>query len=348
MKTLQMTKKYMAAFWPVVVCSAGLLTGPSASAFTAANATTAVNSFNTAFYVGNGGNAYFKTSTTDASRAGFWTSAEMIEMSIDAYQQTGNGSKAMITALCNGFTSAHGTDWSSDSFNDDVLWACLAFIRAYSQTGNSTFATIAKNNFDMVYARAYDSALGGGLWWTTAKPSKNACVNGPGAIVAYRLYQYTGNSSYLTKAQNIHNWERANLFEPSTGKVYDKMNADGTLSTAATTYNQGTFLAGCFYLGEPNRATLTGDFVQNHWGVNMAVNGQGSDFGGFNGICLRWMRVAGYDQSYRRAVANNVWSKRRTSDNLCWNAWNAQTPAGNLYSWDCSSMVCALMNVPPG
>jgi len=349
MKTLRTTKKRRAAFWSVMICSAGLLAIPSASAFTAANAATAVSSYNNAFYVGNNGNAYYKKSTADGSHSGFWRTAEQIEMMIDAYNQTGNANyKSIITALCNGFINDHGTSWSGNSFNDDIAWACNAFIRANSVTGNATFANISKSNFDMMYARAWDTQLGGGLWWTTAKTSKNSAVQGPAAIVAYRLYQYTGTSSYLTKAQNINNWQKATLYESATGKIYDKINANGTLVTAATTYNQGTFMGGCFYLGDNANKTKAGNFVKNHWGTNMAVNGQNMDFGGFNGICLRWMRISGYDVAYRRAVANNAWSKRRTSDNLCWNAWNAVTPSGTLYSWDCSSMVCALMNVNPG
>jgi len=254
----------------------------------------------------------------------------------------------MITSLCNGFTFYHGTDWSGNSFNDDCLWACIAFVRAWHQTGNTTFANIAKSNFDMVYARAWSTDLGGGLWWTTAKTSKNACVNGPGACAAYQMYQYTADSSYLTKAQNILNWEKATLYVSTTGQVYDHINADGTFVKGATTYNQGTFIGACFYLGDTTNSTLAGDFVQSHWGTNMATPTQGGDPGGFNGICLRWMRIAGYSSSYRLAVANNAWSMRRTSDNLCWSDWNGATPTGTLYSWDCTSMVCALMNVPPG
>lgn len=318
------------------------------SAFTTADRTSAASAFNNAFFVANGGNAYYKKSTSDPTVQGFWKSAELIELIIDSYMATGSlTQKNMITQLCNGFIAEHGTDWSANTFNDDCMWACIAFIRAYSQTGNATFANIAKSNFDMVYARGWDAALGGGIWWTTAKTTKNACVNGPAAIMAYRLYQYTGTASYLTKAQNIHDWLSSILYNSTNGQVYDKISSAGVVTTTAFSYNQGTFMGACHYLGDTVNRTKAGDFVQNTWGTNMQLLGQGGDGGGFNGICLRWMKTSGYGANYRKAVANNAWSKRRTSDNLCWNKWDATTPAGTLYSWDCSSVVSALMNANP-
>ncbi len=103
----------------------------------------------------------------------------MIEAVEDANDRTGGTYSSMITSLLNGFSVNNGTSWSSNMYNDDICWACIAYLRGYQATGNTTFRTIAKSNFDMMYARAWDNTFGGGLWWTTEKGGKNACVNGP-------------------------------------------------------------------------------------------------------------------------------------------------------------------------
>src|SRR5216684_4579343 len=118
----------------------------------------------------------------------------------------------MIVNLLDGFGKNNGTNWSSNIYNDDCMWACIAFARGYLDTGNTGFRDIARANFDMVYARGWDATFGGGLWWNTDNLYKNAAVNGPASIAAYLLYQSLGDSNYLAKATNVYNWERSNLF----------------------------------------------------------------------------------------------------------------------------------------
>src|SRR2546430_1732849 len=88
---------------------------------------------------------------------------------------------------------------------------------AFTAPGINTYRDIAKWNFDMCYARGFDTNLGGGLYWNTDKLVKNAAVNGPASIAAYLLYQIYGDTNYLAKATNIFSWERGALFVPATG-----------------------------------------------------------------------------------------------------------------------------------
>lgn len=317
------------------------------SPFTAADALNAYDAYHDTFYVVSSGRGYYKTSQTNSNRQGFWTYAEMIEMAIDAYVRTQRSAMlARVNELITGFSYYNGTSWSGNTFNDDVMWACIAYLRAYDNTGNTSYRTTAKNNFDMAYARAWSTDLGGGLWWTTSMGSKNSCVNGPGAIAAYKVYEFTGDSGYLTKAQNIYNWQKATLFNPSTGAIWDNINAAGTVSKGTTSYNQGTFIGAGYFLGDSTSWNLAANFAKNAWGPDMMFTGFGNDGGGFNGICLRWMRVAGFDATWRRSTADLVWSRRR-ADNLIWNDWGTPTGSGSLNSWDCSAAVCALMAVSP-
>jgi hypothetical protein len=233
--------------------------------------------------------------------------------------------------------------------------AVIAFARAHQITGNTSFRDRAKANFDAMYARAWDTALGGGLWWTTAKGSKNSCVNGPGAIGAYLLYQILGDSSYLTKAQNIYNWERATLFNSSTGAVADSITSGGVVNWSwIFTYNQGTFIGAANYLGQVSDATLAANHTKNNLCTSgiLPDSGDNGDGGGFNGIFLRWMvkfmndrGLQGTYLSWLQHNANAAWNVRRATDNLSWCNWRSMTPSGTRYSFGCANSVIALQTV---
>ncbi|NNU34241.1 hypothetical protein HK413_08925 [Mucilaginibacter sp. S1162] len=75
--------------------------------------------------------------------------------------------------------------------------------RANQLTGNATYLTTAQAGFDRVWNGSYDP-VGGGMYWDFNHSGKNSCINFPTVIAAMRLYTITGNSAYLTKAQNIY------------------------------------------------------------------------------------------------------------------------------------------------
>lgn len=263
----------------------GIALAPSARAFTDADATTLFNKFNEAFYSGSG-NAYFKSNKSGGD-TGFWQQAEIMEMVCDRYNKApSQGVKDMISALCSGFVGIRGSNWGYNGFNDDLCWASMVFSRAYQKTGNTQFRDIAKTNFDIMYARAWNTSfLGGGLWWLYPNNnSKNSCVEGPGAIAAYWIYQNTGDSSYLTKAQNILGWERSNLFNETTGAVWDSVNTSMIYSKVALTYNQGTFIRACDHLGQTGGATKACDYMKNTLGTVVGADRGGVvDFREFGG-----------------------------------------------------------------
>jgi hypothetical protein len=323
-------------------------------AFSGTDADNIFNSFNNSFYVSSGGQGYYKMDTS-GGRADFWRQAEEIEMIIDAYERTSSSVyKGMITETINGFTANFGSDWSWNNFNDDLMWSCIAYLRGYQKTGTTSFRDTAKANFDVVYTRAYDTVLGGGLWWTVGKSAKNACVNGPGAIAAYLIYQTTGDSGYLTKANNIYNWQRGHLFNTSTGATYDHMNADGTTDTSVWSYNAGTFIGAANYLGQTADATLAANYTKNTLAAGgiLPEYGTGGDAGGFNAMCIRWIAkfmkdrsLQGNYLSWLQSNANAAFARRRT-DNLSWCQWKQQTPTGTLKAFDCHPSVVALQVVP--
>jgi hypothetical protein len=190
------------------------------------------------------------------------------------------------------------------------------------------------------------------LWWTTDKGGKNACVNGPGAIAAYLLYTTLGDSTYLTKAQNIYNWEMATLFNTNNGAIYDSISSAGSINTWASTYNQGTFVGAANYLGDVASATLAANYMLGSRGL-LPDYGIGGNNSGFNGIGMRWvakfMNDRNLQNNYLAALqfnANTAYMNRR-SDGLSWCSWEYPTPSGNLDSWSCISSVVAMQVVPP-
>jgi predicted alpha-1,6-mannanase (GH76 family) len=331
--------------------------GISASAFTTNEVNSMVDSYSRAFYAVEGANGYFKNQQTGGT-ADFWKTSEEIETVLDAYEWTSNAaSKPMITSLLNGFKKKNGALWSSNIYNDDCMWASIAFARGYLDTGNKRFRAIAKANFDMVFARAWDDQLGGGLWWTTKKTSKNACVNGPGAIAAYLLYRCWGDSTYLNKAVAIYNWERTNLFVAETGKIFDAERTNGIPRGGATTYNQGTFIGAANYLGRTNDAMLAADYTMRRMSADgiLPQYGATGNNSGFNAIFIRWLvrfmkdrGLQGRYQSWLQQNAEAAWKVRRTSDNLSWCQWGEPTPAAaNLNSWGCISSVESMLAIFP-
>lgn len=326
----------------------------SVSAFTTNDAATSFTAFNTAF-MSNG--AY----------SGWWTGAELLEMAEDAYDNTPNVARRnIVTSTCNGFLSQNGSTWTGNEYNDDISWACIAFARAYLITGNPTYRDIAKANWDAMYNRAWDTNyFGGGLWWRQSdRQSKNACIQGPATIAACYLYNISGDTNYLNKAQAIYAWNRKYLFNTNSGAISDNINTNGTVDTVALTYNQGTFIGSANLLhratGLPfyyQDAILAAKRTQNNmttagvlpeWGSN-------SDLSGFNGIFIRWMGRFAKEQNLWAAYgpwlgtnANAAWSVRNTN-NLSWQKWRTQTPdvSSELDNWGCSAAVVALQVADP-
>ena len=338
---------------------AGLLNaGIPALAYSTKDADSVFSSFNSSFYLQSGTNGFFKNSQTDGSAAYFWGQAEMIECVIDAYEWNSNStSQAMITNLLNGFISNNGSTWTGDGYNDDILWAVMAFARGGVDTGNTNYCNIARANFDAVYARAWDTRLGGGLYWLyPVNASKNACVNGPGAIAACLLFQIYGDTNYWNKATNIYYWERSTLFNSGTGAIYDNIGTNNAISTWSSTYNQGTFIGAANFVGQTNDAALAARFTM----MNLTTAGILPQYGiagnnsGFNAIFLRWMtrfmKSRGLQNIYEpwlQANAVAAWNARR-SDNLSWCQWPLLSPAGtNFYAWDCISSYEALQAANP-
>lgn len=323
---------------------------------------------------------------------GFWTDAEILETFLDAYEQL-KDAKYLTAAeqFYDGIIDRKSADWEWNEYNDDVMWMVIATARLYLNTKDlsgkdadtvQSYLDVAKANFDMTYDRAWSDDLGGGLWWTTDKNEKNACVNGPGAIAACLLGEATEDSSYYTKAINIFEWEKETLFNADNGAVKDNINKNGEFNTWASTYNQGTFIgaAAMLYKHETDATKKEGYLATAKQAAGYAARmGDGNegylnreqnsgDLIGFKGILGRWMgylarecNVTDYD-AWMIANAKAAWNNRN-SDDLMWTEFGRKTvekiensdeifdssskdTKKNFAAWGCSAAVAWLVNSP--
>lgn len=342
--------------WIAVLCCTVSLGALTARAFTATDADALFQAHSNAFYQEKDGRGWF-TKSTDGGKADYWMWAEQLEMVVDAYERTKNPQQmGMFTNLFRGFLADHGRTWESNPYNDDILWMVIACTRAHLLTGNREFRDVARANFDLCYTRAISTNLGGGLWWKVGVQSKNACVNGPGAIAAFLLGKATGEKHFYTISTNLFLWERETLFDPSSGRVADSINANRRVNRMALTYNQGTFVGAANFLGFTNEAMLAATFMMTNLCRDgmMPISGENGDGGGFNGIGARWVARFMKDRNLHSTFepwlqknADAAWKARRASDNLSWCRWPEATAEGKRFSWGCSSAVVLLQVTPP-
>jgi predicted alpha-1,6-mannanase (GH76 family) len=338
------------------------------SQITRADAKVAMQCYNNTFYnqYGTYGSSYkamYYANTYRNSRADFWREVESIETLIDAYTINNDADfQNKIRYLYNGIRDGYGLNWSSNPFNDDVIWGSLMCIRAYFIFNDGGMKDMAVNNFNVVWNRAWDNNLGGGLWWKTDKASKNACVNAPAAICAMYLYYATGDVTYRNKAKQIMDWMKSRLYVGSSGEVKGAINASGVITEGSRTYTQGAFIGAAGelqkYFPADNWRDIgiramdyTKTVLSNSAGLLPDEYCGGDDCPGFKGIFARWAckfvkdyNLSSYYTSWLNYNARQAWTYRNSSG-MMWAQWWRRTPDAFLTSWETTSGVSMMNNV---
>ena len=321
--------------------------------------------------------AYFSQNQNGTTRNRFWQSAELIEMAVDAdyyaanYYVNPDMSKYVneVNALCHGFEDYNGADWSADPFNDDLNWATIAFVRAYQVTRNTQWLNDAKLNWTNVWNRARmgnpPDALHYGLRQQMVGTNVDSPVNYTFVIAGYLLYNNTGDPAYKSHADSVWQFSaipQGHLYDSSSGKVPDSV-------TGATdySYNYGIAIHAAVLEGDMTTCqNMAQHLAFNFGGSSYKTNGlwEGYDVlpnygfdgnnGGYNGICLRGVGYAlsrGYlttsQAAWAMANVDAAFYHRNTSTQLMWDDWQNHTPATGNLSWDCSSALSGMLNIPP-
>ena len=301
---------------------------------------------------------YFRKEETAGKKADFWFGAQLWDTVMNEYDRTKSPTvKKQIDNLYDGFVKKY-PDWTTNKFNDDIMWWVISCSRAYEITHDERYLKKSKQNFDSVYNNYLDSNMGGGLYWIKDRTSKNTCLNCPAVIAAVRLSVQLNDPSYLTKAINLYAWEKKTLSD-GTGKVFDSINFDkvqqrNKVARFSLTYNQGTFIGAAFLLYQQthDQTYLTDAIKAAEWTrANLCVGdrrvlrdeNQG-DGGAFKGIFVRYMKLL-IDTGGRKeflpwmvANANEAWSHRRLTDNIMGNDWT-RTPEHPIQSQTAASAV---------
>lgn len=139
-------------------------------------------------------------------------------------------------------------------YYDDNQWIGIAAFDIFKRTKKKSYLALGKEMYHFMMT-AYDTKLGGGLYWReTDFETKNTCSNGPGVLVALKMYEQTKQKCYLDTALLIYTWTNEKLQAPS-GLYYDNIKTkDGSVNKTIFSYNTGTMLQSNVYLYE-----LTGD-----------------------------------------------------------------------------------------
>lgn len=175
-------------------------------------------------------------------------------------------------------------------YYDDNQWIGITSLDIYERTGKKVYLDLGKSMYDFMMT-ASDTTLGGGLYWRENDfETKNTCSNGPGIIVALKMYKVTKEKKYLDNAVKIYNWTNENLQTP-TGLFYDNIKVkDRSIGKTIYSYNTGTMLQSNVYLYE-----ITGDKKYLKKAIEIADSSLVYFYGGdkfrdgywFNAVLLR-------------------------------------------------------------
>jgi predicted alpha-1,6-mannanase (GH76 family) len=347
----------------LLLLSAGLGSLPAASpaqAASPAEADIAFRSLNEVYWDSTA--RFFRKDEHGAKMADFWFSAQLWDTVMDQYDRTGRADvKRQINEVYDGFIKVY-PDWTTNKYNDDIMWWTIACTRAYKITGNDRYLKKAKVSFDFVYDNFRDEKFGGGLYWINQRTSKNSCLNCPAVIAAVRLSVLLNDASYLEKAKSLYAWQKKTLTN-GNGQVFDNINSSRSrratrVGRFSLTYNQGTFIGAAVLLYQQTKdKTYLDDAIKTaEWTkANLCVSDRhilrsegGGDGGAFKGIFCRYMKLLIQESGrteflpWMKVNADAAWRNRRSADNIMGDDWTAPA-GGNIQSQTAASGVAAVL-----
>lgn len=254
------------------------------------------NALITSFW--NNGGQYFNTNNSGNTTFQYWPNAHGLDVLIDAYLRTNDNSyKSYFDKWYVGVKSKNGNSWKNEYY-DDMEWNALALLRAYKATNDTKYKDASLELWGYIKEGWNDNAGGGITWKKGMEYSKNACSNGPAAILAARLYQEFENEDDKEWAFKIYNWQKSTLVNLNTGAVWDNINSNsGEIKKDwVFTYNQGTYIGAAVELHKITNeksylidASLAADYTLSSLVENSVLKSEGTGDGGlFKGIFIRY------------------------------------------------------------
>ena len=300
-------------------------------------------------------NGHFFTMTVSGDYShGYWPQAHALDVLLDAYQRTDSSDYTQfIDDWYAGVKQVNGGAFYN-VFYDDMEWIALAMLRTYNTIEDERFKTSSINLWEDIITGWSDVAGGGIMWKKNTPNSKDACSNGPAAILSARLYQLTQNEKYLDWAKKIYNWEKNTLVDPASGAVWNGANKEnGQININKDwifTYNQGTFIGAAVELYEItnnnvylNDAKKTANYTLNsliNSNDRLLVDEGDGDGGLFKGIFVRYLvqliQVPDLIESARdryvaflKHNAENLWREGTRKPEVFFGTYWGDKPADN-------------------
>jgi len=143
-------------------------------------------------------------------------------------------------------TVAPPTGPGGTKYYDDNEWVGMELVRIYALTHSTAALGSAEAIMAFVMA-GWDTdpehACPGGIPFSNSSENneRNTVTGGPGAELAVRLFQLTGNVAYLQFAEQAYNWVRTCLLQPG-GLYADHIGSHGTVAQVYWSYNQGSMI----------------------------------------------------------------------------------------------------------
>ena len=298
------------------------------------------------FHDASNGKVYFTQTAGNHNQAEGWIGSTDTMIASDVYERThGRAQEQFVDTLVGNFLDVNGTGWWANyDWNDDIGWIAMAQMRAYQTTGDQRFLDGSANAWNVTYNKGWNTASGGGgIWERMGTTSKCGLSNSPFVTVGAALHQITGDGAYLTKAEAIYGWVRANLFNASTGQVYGCMSypnfgATGTVqggTSSNNVYDSGSFLEAATSLYRVTGDTKYRDDAQlaiQHVIAQNPVLHHNSSTGnqwsyyflrGLNQFCTLTKTCSQYS-AWMRNNADAAWNNRDAS-NTTWDDWTSKT-----------------------
>lgn len=338
-----------------------LLPATTARAVTAAEADAAYRSLLKVYW--DPATQLFRKEEHGTTKADFWFAAQLWDTVMDQFDRTGSADvKRQIDVVYDGFTKQY-PDWTTNKYNDDIMWWTIACTRAYKITNETRYLKKAQASFDFVYNNFLDPTFGGGLYWINQRTSKNSCLNSPAVIAAVRLAVLLKDAAYLDKGQSLYAWQKKTLTD-GNGRVFDNISYSKDrqatrIGRFSLTYNQGTFIGAAVLLYQQTKdhAYLDDALKTAEWTkANLCVTedhilkseGTG-DGGAFKGIFVRYMKLLITEGERReflpwmKANAASAWRHRRPGDNIMGPDWTAPAES-RIQSQTAASAAAVVLN----
>jgi predicted alpha-1,6-mannanase (GH76 family) len=340
----------------------------------AQEAVAAFNGYNSAFLVTSPQTFYAGTiGGTTPERE--WGEALDIQVALDAYRHTHSAAdRTLAVNLLNSLTYYNGPNnsvygyWIGDGWDDNLAWMANVYVQGYLLFGTTDYLTQAEAGWNNGYNLGWDTSAGG-IWEERPQDSTKCMLsNGPFVWEGVQITTATGDTSYLTKAEQIYEWAKAHLVNTtssnnsfgSPGQVNGCTHGDGSLDgNSDNMYDNGIFIEAATAL---YKATGNSEYSTDAVRTINHVLSEGSIIpyaGGENGHAWSYWVFRGTSdyatansswstyQSYLQNNANAAWNERNTQYNITWNDFHNLTSLSSAEPEEMSSAAAIWQHLPP-